>query len=188
MLDMQDVMPILLARGYGVHRNRQYELQLTVAGKRQFKTTGAYERECLKGISRAEVEAVLQKAETFEEAANLFELMSKGEVVSLVEEVSGSTASTGLTAEQIASIIDSRVANRVREELAPLHSQLADFRTEMGALVEKCQDLLAAKKAPVEEPVKRGRGRPKGSKNKRSKEEVDRMVAELGIPTAPPQE
>lgn len=133
LLDINDVISILSRRGYGVNRNNQFDLQLSVAGPRKYQS-GSFERILMKGLSRTEVKAVLEKAESHEEAAIMFEALSKGERVSAIEEMDETTASTGLSAQDIATIIDNRVANEVARALTPVMRDLEIMRAEIAKL------------------------------------------------------
>jgi len=71
-IDMDEVRPILKSRGYGFHSDRKYPLTLNKPSsdpKMRSKTTGTPRMEQLKPISRAELDAILTKAQNAEEAA-----------------------------------------------------------------------------------------------------------------------
>lgn len=175
MLDMNDVMAILTRKGYGVNRDRRYDLQLTIATERQY-SSGAYERKLLKGLSREETHAVLGSAESPDEAALLFEDLSLGKISSAVEATRTESASTGLSAEALSNIIDNRVAFGVQQAVEPHMREIMQIKTDIAALVAELRTLTAEK---PQKPEKKGR------KSKvMTAEKADAILAELDPPAA----
>lgn len=179
-------MKILNARGYGVHQDRRFDVQLNVPSKTRFrKLDGLPYRELLRGLTRAEVEVVLTRAENAEAAAQWIERLSLGEEMSAQDaEMSphGSSVS-GLTAEQIATIIDSRVRLGVSRELEQPMAELAIMRAEIT-------DLVTALRKQLDEPAKpKPKAKPgpkKGKKLDPNSPEVDAAMASLNLPTQLP--
>jgi len=187
VLDILDVLPLLSARGYGVNRNQRYGLQLTVATSRQF-SNGSFERELLKPISKEDLGAILTRCESKEQAALMIENISLGKIHSAVEETQETTAATGLTAEQIAHIIDSRVASKVTEAIGPTLRELTAMRDELVSTLKAAESLLgrAEKQAkPTAAPKKGAATKPKPGK-KLSDAEVEAIVKDMNLPTEPP--
>jgi len=186
---MDEVRPILKSRGYGFHSDRKYPLTLNKPSsdpKMRSKTTGTPRMEQLKPISRAELDAILTKAQNAEEAAVLIERLSLGEVLSAIEETDSGPKSgiTGqLTAEQLAHIIDSRVSTKVQQQMDQFVQSMTDQRNEIANMVDSMRDLL--EKAVGASPAKK-RGRPP-KHQKRTEAETDALLAQMDFGPPPPQ-
>lgn len=179
-LDPLDVVEILTSKGYGVNRNQAYGIQLTVKGKRQFQN-GSYERELLKPVSKEDWRAILERCETKEEAALKVESVSLGHTTSAVEETSEQRATTGLTAEQLAHIIDNSTKRCVDQEIEPFRKEIWERMTQIRQMLDEAKALLA--KAPTKRPV----GRPPKNKSKAAEDKrVDELVQGMNIPKGPP--
>lgn len=183
-LDPERVIPILRNRGYGVNQNHRFGLQLTVKTARKF-SNGTHLYEPLKGISREDYTAILERCDTPEEAALKIEALSKGEILSAVEETRSESAATGLTAEQLATIIDNRVKNGVAAENQAVMAEILALRNEMREALAEVRKVADAFK-PANQ--KRGPGRPPKNAKNPSKVQVDKMVASLNIPSGPPEQ
>lgn len=185
---MLEVKPLLKSKGYGFHSDRKYPLWLNKPSAdpaKRSKTTGHPYMEQLRPISEGELSAILTKAENAEHAALLIEQVSLGEVMSAVEEVRSSNVSDGLTADQIARIIDNRIGMRMSEELVQGKRELADMRADMAGMLDAMRELLdnAASAAPKE--------KKKATKKalKRTDAEVEEIVKGMNLPPiAPPTE
>lgn len=180
---MQDVKPLLKSKGYGFHSDRKYPLWLNKPSDdptKRSKTTGHPYMEQLRPISLGELDAILTKAQDAEHAALLIEQVSLGEVMSAVDEVKDSKVSDGLTADQIARIIDNRIGMRVSEELSQIKTELADQRADMAGMLDAMRDMLdkAVPAAP--------KGKKKGKTLKRTDAEVDEILKGMNLPPAVP--
>lgn len=183
LIDIQDVIPILTAKGYGVNKNHAFHLQLTVQGQRQF-STGSWERVCLKGLGKTELTAILERAESAAEAALLVERVSLGQIASAVEETNPKGQGMGLSAEDLANIIDRRVSNEVDKRVAEIMADMTAMKAEFAKMVATAMEKLGGAK-PAEAPVApKKRGRPKKEID-RSNPEVDRILSEMNIPAVP---
>ncbi len=180
-IDLVDVMPHLTARGYGVHQDRLYAVRLNVPSKTQFRKDGTPYRDLLRGLSKQEVDVILTRAEDAGSAALWIERISLGEEMSMQDGPQNGTAVQGLTAEQIATIIDSRVRLGVQRELELPLQEMAQLRHEMSELVaslrQKDDKPTAAEKKPK---AKRGKKLDPNSP------EVEEAMKALGIPESLP--
>lgn len=177
-IDLLDVVPHLKSKGYGFHQDRKYEVQLNVPSKERFrKLDGAPYRDLLRGLSKQEVDIVLTKAQTALEAAMWLERLSLGESMSVQDSdmEPGGGKVVGLTAEQIAQIIDSRVRMRVSEELQGPMAEISAIREDIGNLMsslQKQEDEATTPKKRAQKTRKRDPNSP----------EVDAALKEIGLP------
>lgn len=177
-LDLIDVFPFLQARGYGIHSDRKFAVQLNVPSKTRFrKMDGVAYRELLRGLGKPEVDAVLTRAESAEDAAMWIERLSLGEQMSAQDAQNVPGAIQGLTAEDIATIVDSRVRMQVGQEMQQYMAAIAEMRQEISDLVASLQ----AKQPKAAKKVSKA-----GKKLDPHDPAVDEAMAALGIPTSLP--
>lgn len=180
-IDIQDVAAILTSKGYIVNRNPRFQIQLGVKGTRQY-STGSFETELLRGISKQEAVAILERAETAQEAALLFEKLSLGQIASAVEQTQ-ERGNMGLTAEDLEGIISRRVANEVQRAfthmLDPVLARLAKVEEELANLPS---DPEAKKKC------KGKKGKGKKEDGMPTADETEAILAKMGIPTTVPDQ
>ena len=185
-IDLDEVLALLKQRGYGFHSNRQYPLQLNVPSKTRFrKVDGQPHRELLRGITQVERDAILMKAQTIEDAAAMIEALATGQELSPIDALNTEQASSGLSADQISSLIQNRTNLAVTQELAPLRAEIASLKTEMS-------ELLSAMKETFEQKAPKPKKADKQPKvhAKRTDEEVDAILSKMGLGSvqAPPAE
>lgn len=182
-IDIYDVKVALKRKGYGLHSARGVALQLNIASTdpKKKRRDGVPLREPLRAIQQFELADILKHSESVEEAVLHIENLSLGK--DLAPQETRSPVDSGLSAEQVAHLIDNRVGLKVQQELEP-------FRVELRSTLDELKLMLQAvpMKGAVEEeePPKSSRRKKKAKKAKKgphkpSPEEVDEAMKEMGL-------
>lgn len=158
-IELWQVKPILIQRGYRFNGNRNYGIQLTKASTtKRFRLTGAPYRDLLGGVSHQQLKQILLRSNSAEEAADQIEAICTGK--QLVPEFQDDrVVAPQLNDKLIEQIVQNRTENVIAQKTAQQEKRILELQAQIEAL-----EARASQPAPVQE--KKKPGRPKGSKNK----------------------
>lgn len=187
-IELWEVLPVLQKRGYLVHGQRIFGIQLTKADKTQrFKDTGKFKRQLLGGVTKRQLEDIMRFSRDPAHAADQIEAISLGKTMEVEKPMMGSGPQ--LDQEQIDRIAQSRaehIASEMTRELQREKEQLAKSFEERIAKMEKA--LAAAEPAGK----KKGKKTPRVLKDvgepdltEEQEREYQRVMSNLGPAVVP---
>lgn len=178
-IELHEVVKLLRQKGYGEDASRNYALRLNMATTERYKTSGAYKRVPIGGVTKAQLTQILRLSSDAEEAAAKVEAICLGKEMLPIEANGMPSQEPGLDLVTAERLITNRVANEVQKHLEPVNAMQQQLVAMLGGL----KDMIASLPQQSAAPAGKKRGRPKGSKNKPKDAQ---QAAEEPIPPPPP--